>query len=429
VQAYTSQPDMTQLYLRFAQQQQADEGFNRGLGLLAASAYPGRNPNAIMSAMTGNTADPGALFGNLVKLQQYRQQQIMLQNTQAAVPGLVKAYNADPAMIPILQNNPDMVSSFIQAHQPEGTYKNYTIAEDSYVKANSNPNDPQSVARARTEFEQKNPLVNALTPMGGDPELNAFNLEHTQYLSTHGGQEPDDGRFSDPQALKNWKAHNTTLSNTQTAASNTFPALNGNLLDMRNKAVAIAGSKDLQPVLDMAQNPLLLNAARNNDWLLNKLPTSLTGGLTQDQLDLLHQIDDLSAYNTSGMKSSNPHLISNILPIEGNLGNLTKFGVGAKNYQTNAQSLIDSIDTARAQAIGASGQLDKAVGDPNVEGKIDRSYLPGGTNYLGEPKKLGGDAVAWATQQLKAGLPPNEIVQRLRLKGYNPKPGQIPGVI
>ena len=57
-QAYQSPPDLMSLYGQLVQRQQANESFNRGAGLLAASMYPGRRPDLIMNAMSGQTQDP-----------------------------------------------------------------------------------------------------------------------------------------------------------------------------------------------------------------------------------------------------------------------------------------------------------------------------------------------------------------------------------
>ena len=398
---------------------------------MAASFAAPWNRDAIRAQGEGLTGEaPGDLFGHLMQIQMYQQQQQRLAATQAAIPGLVKSMNLDPSMVPILQNNPDMVASLVQAHQPEGIYKNYTLAREYYIKNNSDPNDPQSQARARAAFEQKVPIVNALTPSGGDPELNAFNLEHNQYLSTNGGQEPDDNRFSDPQALKNWKAHNAALSNSQTAAQQTFSGLNGQLVQKSSDIDELLKSpQDLEKVLNIANNPVQLGIARNAEWVASKVPSGSGLDLTQDQLNMLHKIDDLSSWNTTGIKQANPHLVTNILGIDQNLAKLQHFGVGIRNYTQALNDAKASILGTRAQAIGSSGMLDKAVGDDDVEGLIDPSYLPGGQNYLGEPKPVTDAARAWAKQQLADGAPPATIIQRLKLKGYNPKPGQIPGVI
>jgi hypothetical protein len=407
---------MTQLYLKFAQQQQADEGFNRGLGLLAASTYPGRNPNLVMNAMTSQTADPGALFGNIMKLQQDQQQKQMLLNYQRSVPDLVKSLNLDPSYIPLFQANPDLAQQMIQGRQPEGAYRNYQAAELDYIKNSGvDMNNPAAVAKARSEFETQHPLDQALTPTGGDPAIATLQADKALWMKNNPG-EPVPDRFNSPEANLAYKAKQQALSTAQTSAAGTFPGLNSSLLDMRSKADGILNSPDLETVLQKAPN--VLAGARAGGW-----GTYLAQGfgMTPEQFDLLHKIDDLTSSNTSALKTANPHLMTSITPIESSLGSLSNFNIGPDNYKKALKGLTDSIDTARAQAIGASGMLDVAAGDPNVAGKVDKSYLPGGQNFVGEPRRLTPEEITWAKQKLAAGASKDELIQHFKLFGALPR--------
>ena len=350
---------MMQIYLQLMQHQEGNEMFNRGLGMLMSAYARPWNRGAIQNQWSGMTPDAGDTMNNIMKLQQWQQQQQRLAGLQQSVPGLVKAFRLDPAMIPVLQNNPSLIDGVIQAHQPDGIYKNWTLARDDYVSKNSDPNDPQSVAKAGNDFEQKTPLINALTPAGGDPELNQLNLEKNAWQAGHPGEPlPDDGRFNSPEDLKSYKNRVNNLSNGQNAASATLPGLNFALGRMRTAAnTLLQHPDDLQNVLDRAPN--ILSAARTAGWVVDKLPPGL-GGVTQDQLNLLHDIDDLTNSDTAALKTANPHLLSSFTPIEADLGSLKKFDIGADNYTGKLKSLVDGIDTANAQAIGASGQLDQA---------------------------------------------------------------------
>lgn len=98
-QNYASPSDLSQLYLQMVQRQQASNQFNMGLGLLAASAYPGRHPEMIMDAMRGmNQGDPGATFQNLMTLQNYNQQQMRFQNLVQNSDQYAKSFGVDPTM-------------------------------------------------------------------------------------------------------------------------------------------------------------------------------------------------------------------------------------------------------------------------------------------------------------------------------------------
>ena len=81
-----------------AQRQQASENFNRGLGLFAASAYPGRRPDIIMNAMNAPQQDPGEMFGNLMKLQMFGQQQQRYNDLVSNSDAYAKSFGVDPNM-------------------------------------------------------------------------------------------------------------------------------------------------------------------------------------------------------------------------------------------------------------------------------------------------------------------------------------------
>ena len=80
------------MYLAISQRDQARQQFNSGLGLLAASMYPGRHPEMIMKAMSGGGEDAGSLFNNLMQMQQWQQQNQALQAYRQGVPGMLKGF-------------------------------------------------------------------------------------------------------------------------------------------------------------------------------------------------------------------------------------------------------------------------------------------------------------------------------------------------
>jgi hypothetical protein len=81
---------MAQTLLALQQRDQARQQFNSGLGLLAASMYPGRHPEMIMKAMSGGGEDAGSLFQNFMQMQQWQQQNQALQAYRQGVPGMLK---------------------------------------------------------------------------------------------------------------------------------------------------------------------------------------------------------------------------------------------------------------------------------------------------------------------------------------------------
>jgi hypothetical protein len=443
VQAYQSAPDMQQLYLKFAQQQQADEGFNRGLGLLAASAYPGRNPNAIMSAMTGNTADPGALFGNIMKIQGWQQQQKQYEAFVNSAPDIAKQMDPTGSITPneVLAMGPDAARTAISMRIPPDALRTRNAFKQQFITDNAEKPDPANPgqklgsAGAAALFEQQNPMsltmAGATGAGGAAASLMQRNIEQADWQSRHQG-EPIPAYFNSDEALAAHKAQVASLGASQQAAGTTLPGLEGNLADMRSKAAEIlkVDPDKLDQLLKSA--PPVLQASRTQGW--PQILAQGVGGMTTDDLKLLQQIDELGVYNTQAMKSANPHLIPSIAPIDNALRPLSNFQLGAANFRTNTQNLIDSIDSAHAQAIGASGQLDKVLNIPDaderkaVAGKIDDSYLAGGRNFLGDAPRPPPDVLANAKAAIAQGkATPAEAVRHLKLKGFLPRPGDIPG--
>jgi hypothetical protein len=108
------------MYMQMMQRSQASNQFNNGLALMAASAYPGRNPNAIINAMHGMNQDPTEMFGNLVKLQQFGQEQQNLAAYRQGLPGIMSKYNLDPSLQPLLAANPDILTKIVEQRSGVG---------------------------------------------------------------------------------------------------------------------------------------------------------------------------------------------------------------------------------------------------------------------------------------------------------------------
>jgi hypothetical protein len=443
VQAYQSTPDMNQLYMRFAQQENADEQFNRGLAGFAAATYPGRTSNALMNAMIGNTADPGALFNNIMKIQGWQQQQKQYEAFVNSAPNVAKQIDPSGGFTPneVLAMGPDSVRTALGLRIPPDALRTRNAFKQQFITDHANDPDPANpgqklgAAGAGTLFEQQNPMsltmAGATGAGGAAAPLMQRNIEQADWQSRHPG-EPIPPYFNSDEALAAHKAQVASLSASQQAAGTTLPGLEGNLADMRSKASEIL-NVDPDKLKDLlARAPSTIQAARNvGGW--GPLFAQGVTGMTTDDLKTLQNIDELNNYNTSAMKSANPHLIGNLVPIESSMGQLKNFSVGADNFRTTTQSLIDSIDVAHAQAIGASGQLDKVLKIPDkneknaVLGKIDDSYLPGGRNFLGDAPRPPPDELANAKAAIAQGKRPADVVRLLKAKGFLPRPGDIPG--
>jgi hypothetical protein len=119
-QAFSSPSDLGQMYMQLAMRQQASNSFDRSLGLMAASAYPGRRPDVIMQGMSGGQQDPGAMFSNVLQLQQMAQNQQNMQAYRAAVPGILQKAGLDPSYAPLVMANPDILSKIVETQAGVG---------------------------------------------------------------------------------------------------------------------------------------------------------------------------------------------------------------------------------------------------------------------------------------------------------------------
>jgi len=441
VQAYQSAPDMQQLYLKFAQQQQADEGFNRGLGLLAASTYPGRHPEMIMNAMTGNTADPGALFGNIMKIQGWQQQQKQYEAFVNSAPDIAKQIDPSGSFTPneVLAMGPDSVRTALSLRIPPDALRTRNAFKQQFITENADKPDPANPgqklgsAGAATLFEQQNPMSLTMAGATGAGAAAAPLLQRTlrqnDWQTRHQGQPLPD-YFSSDEALAAHDAQVAGLTAAQTRAADGLSALQGGLGYMKGNVTSIAQNPNLTPLLTkLKQNPLLVGAARKANWLVQQAPQGY--GLNQDETDLLHKIDALTVSDTGSLKSAAPHLGGQIGAIDSQLGTLQDFNSGPDNWKDNLSKLNDAIDTTSANGHAAAGQLQTVVdkNSSNYEMKVDPSYLPGGRNFLGEPKQMSASDVATARQAMVdwekkyPGQGRARYIRHLQVQGFAPASG------
>jgi hypothetical protein len=151
-QAYQSPPDLVNMYMQFAQRQQASDQFSRGLAGMAMALHPGRH-TGIMDVMTGGQQDPGEMFGNILKLQQYAQQQGQLAAYRQGLPGVMSKYNLDPSLGPLLAANPDILSKIVETRAGVGG--------DAVT---------QELRQARSDWHDQNPGKSDADMLAAHPE-------------------------------------------------------------------------------------------------------------------------------------------------------------------------------------------------------------------------------------------------------------------
>ena len=113
-QATQTPPDLGQMFVQLMQRQQASEGFNRGLGMLAAGFAQPRDRAAMIDAMSGQSGDPGSTMGNLMKLQQWNIQQQRMGEMQKNLPAIAEAMGLPLAAVQTMYaSNPETFGSEI----------------------------------------------------------------------------------------------------------------------------------------------------------------------------------------------------------------------------------------------------------------------------------------------------------------------------
>ena len=151
-------PDLGSMFVQLMQRQQANEGFNRGLGMLAAGFAQPRDRATMIDAMSGQGGgDPGTLMGRIMQLQQYNQ-------AQARYVDLVK--NSDQ-WAKSLNMDPGVFKTLVTAAGPQG-------AGDAIAK-----------------------IAEANAGVSGDPTIQEMNRAKGVYMAQHGITNPNDPNIPD----------------------------------------------------------------------------------------------------------------------------------------------------------------------------------------------------------------------------------------
>ena len=189
--AFQSPSDLGQMYLRLAQHAQAEQSFNNGLAGLAAAIYPGRTSPALMSAMRGNVQDPGEIFGNLMKLQMFNQQQGQYQAFQRSAPDIAKQIGGNVTPDEVLAMGPNAASTAIQANMPPEAMRNWLYAKRQWIS--SHPDDPTGA-----QFEQQFPMSMAI--VGGMPGVSDVTRQMYQDQASwrQAHTDPKSGQLTQP---------------------------------------------------------------------------------------------------------------------------------------------------------------------------------------------------------------------------------------
>ena len=391
---------MQQLYLKFAQQQQADEGFNRGIANIAAAFSPLSQRANIAASGAGATADPGALFGNIMKIQSWDQQQKQYQAFQNSAGDIANQIGGGFTPNEVLAIGPDAARTAMALKIPPDQLRNYNAFKQQFVSDHANDPDPANPGQklgpggAAALFEQNNPMSVMMAGATGasvDPNDQRRLIELARWKAdpANAGQAPP-AYFRD---VPNFLAHDQLVQQQSTdrgQAVQKFGDLNAGLNNYITTLSGISNDPNLDKLtgnvknegLVTAHTPALLGTANyalhNRIVGLQKLSTDLQGKAAPGTQGAL-----------AGLQSGAP--------------DLTTYSTPPDDYRQNVVApLMRQALTAQANAYGASGQTDRMP--PYLRQYLDPVYAPSGELYVGSG--------AWKVappDQTKTPLAPNMI--------------------
>jgi hypothetical protein len=157
--AYQTPQDLGSMFVQLMQRQQANEGFNRSLGMLAAGFAQPRDRAMMIDAMSGQSGDPASLMGNVMKLTQYNQQQQRLADMQKNLPALAQSMNIPLETLTTMFNS-----------NPEGFGQEIAKIQEAQMGLTGDPGE-RAVQAARADWHRQNPGKTDADMLGAHPEL------------------------------------------------------------------------------------------------------------------------------------------------------------------------------------------------------------------------------------------------------------------
>jgi hypothetical protein len=323
-------PDLGQMFVTLMQRQQSNDQFNRGMGMLAAGFAQPRDRETMVNAMSTPSGDPGALMGNLMKLQQYNLEQQQGMAYRQSVPGMLQKAGIDPSFAPAAMADPTIISKIIETQAGVG-------------------GSPAWMAQKRAEA--------ALTAQG----------------------QPIPWTPGDPTSYDAY---------TKATTGQAVTTADAKAKDLQADTANLPKATDAYDRM-IADSQALLNKPGLDDIVggyLNQHKTDQTPGLastTQDALALYNKV--MGAQYASGVQDFkgagriSQQELKQDLPSQSTMANRAQ---SPADFRQGVQDYIAKLQQNRAQLFGAAGQLNS----PNLSdadyGKIDQMYKPGGSLYV-----------------------------------------------
>jgi hypothetical protein len=333
------------MYMQMAQRQQANETFNRGAGLLAASMYPGRRPDLIMNAMTGATQDPNAIMRTMMGLSDFQRQQSQYQQLQAAAPALAQQMNVPlaTAQAIIASGKYGDVESALAGVGGDPTVREMTQARLAWVQAHSVRDASGNVVRdaATGQPQTDQPIPPTL--------LSVDQYKNNQLIQQQKGKDLIADQANFPQA-KN--AYDQMIADAQDLIDpKKTPGLDNIVGSWANQNKSV-GMPDLDPTTQTALAKY------------NKIMGAQYAAGVQD-------------FHGAGRISQQE--LKQDLPSQSTMSNRAQQG---SDFRIGTEQYIKKLQLKRAQLFGQAGQLNSPdLSDDDYNNLVNPIYKPHGDLY------------------------------------------------
>jgi hypothetical protein len=325
--AYQTPPDLGSMFVQLMQRQQANDQFNRGMGMLAAGFAAPRDRETMVNAMGQSSGDPGSLMNNLLKLQQTNIEQQQMAAYRKAVPGMLEKAGLDPSYAPLVMADPTIMSKIVETQ----------------------------------------------AGVGGNPAWQG-QMHAEKALAAAG--KPIPWTQGDPTSYSAYTAANTAETLTRQK-------------DLSADTANFAPAKTAYDQM-IADSQALLNKPGLDDivggWA-NQHKTDQTPGLassTQDALSLYGKV--MGSQYASGVQDFkgagriSQQELKQDLPSQSTMSNRAQ---SPADFRAGVQNYITKLQTKRAQLFGQAGQLASPDLSEDDYAKVSPIYKPGGDLFVG----------------------------------------------
>jgi hypothetical protein len=440
-QTLANPPNLMSLYMQMQQRDQAMQGFNSGLALIAANHSPPSMRQAIMQSLTGGGQDAGQTVGNLMSLYNTQNQMAAQQQLLAQAPQIAQKLNMDEGTVRaeiMAGRGPDLV----KASEPTTETRDIQAKHDMFIKG--------AVAQGQTpeaaeQDWQRNylPFIISGGAGGGDATTKSWQTDRIMWDRDHPG-EPYPWGDNNPSSYGLWKAkQGEMVKDQEDARDKLHKGYEQNITELRGHLGNIIGLKpggnpNNPDDYDQAKQALLKSALSKPgaQAYLSADPKDLTtqalgAALSPEEKAVLDEVrattDPKSLYGTLGQRAPRRGQ-SDVSELNAGLNDMTNLRKGFDRYLDGVKTTITSADQALGNGYGAAGEAENAP--DYTKPLINDAYLPGGSMYPFGKKTMpmSNDDIAQATAKMKAAQDPEKerqiLIKIARANNYDVKPLQ-----